>query len=378
MAELATRDPRLAGAGRHLGRPERRPGQGPVRPAPRGGGGDRAWRRAAASATSATRSTCPACPSTSARPPSACAPTPSGRATPGPPAPSRPASTTPARPRWATSSWSSTASPSNGKTLDTATVVQKGNELRRERNGPTRFSQARPAAPAHAHGGQPAGGVPPAHHRPVPAGVRVLHRRRRAWPGWSAPAASCSGCYGAVAAARPGRGRSPCSCCRSSPSPSTSRPACPASGPASASSASWWRRSSSTTACRCRGSPCWPASAVCSWPSSTGMPAMVRTRFATPTIGREWMIGEMGEAVVAVDPEGVVEVRGAQWRARTNRATPDRRRRAHPGGGHRRRHARGRARDGRGRGLPRARPPTPCERLARTRSEAPPAVADAP
>ena len=53
-----------------------------------------------------------------------------------------------------------------------------------------------------------------------------------------------------------------------------------------------------------------------------GMPSMVRTRFATPTIGREWMIGETGEAVLAVDPEGVVEVRGAQWRARTNRATP--------------------------------------------------------
>lgn len=53
-----------------------------------------------------------------------------------------------------------------------------------------------------------------------------------------------------------------------------------------------------------------------------GMPSMVRTRFATPTIGREWMIGEMGEAVLAIDPEGVVEVRGAQWRARANRATP--------------------------------------------------------
>lgn len=54
----------------------------------------------------------------------------------------------------------------------------------------------------------------------------------------------------------------------------------------------------------------------------TGMPSMVRTRFATPTIGREWMVGEPGEAVVAVSPEGVVLVRGAQWRARTNRATP--------------------------------------------------------
>lgn len=53
-----------------------------------------------------------------------------------------------------------------------------------------------------------------------------------------------------------------------------------------------------------------------------GMPAMVRTRFSTPTIGREWMIGELGEAVTAVDPDGVVRVRGALWRARTNRATP--------------------------------------------------------
>ena len=53
-----------------------------------------------------------------------------------------------------------------------------------------------------------------------------------------------------------------------------------------------------------------------------GMPTMIRTRFATPTIGREWMIGEMGTAVVDVDPDGVVKVREAQWRARTNRATP--------------------------------------------------------
>ncbi len=53
-----------------------------------------------------------------------------------------------------------------------------------------------------------------------------------------------------------------------------------------------------------------------------GMPAMVRTRFSTPTIGREWMIGEEGEAVTDVSPEGVVRVRGALWRARTNRATP--------------------------------------------------------
>jgi membrane-bound serine protease (ClpP class) len=53
-----------------------------------------------------------------------------------------------------------------------------------------------------------------------------------------------------------------------------------------------------------------------------GMPAMVRSRFSTPTIGREWMIGEEGTARTAVSPDGVVVVRGAPWRARTNRATP--------------------------------------------------------
>ncbi len=53
-----------------------------------------------------------------------------------------------------------------------------------------------------------------------------------------------------------------------------------------------------------------------------GMPSMVRTRFATPTIGREWMIGELGDVVEAVDPDGVVSVGDARWRARTNRATP--------------------------------------------------------
>jgi membrane-bound serine protease (ClpP class) len=53
-----------------------------------------------------------------------------------------------------------------------------------------------------------------------------------------------------------------------------------------------------------------------------GMPAMIRARFATPTIGRESMVGDTGRAVAAVDPEGTVEVRGAPWRARTNRATP--------------------------------------------------------
>jgi membrane-bound serine protease (ClpP class) len=52
------------------------------------------------------------------------------------------------------------------------------------------------------------------------------------------------------------------------------------------------------------------------------MPSMVRTRFSTPTIGREWMVGEMGRAVTAVSPDGVVQIRDALWRASTNRATP--------------------------------------------------------
>jgi membrane-bound serine protease (ClpP class) len=53
-----------------------------------------------------------------------------------------------------------------------------------------------------------------------------------------------------------------------------------------------------------------------------GMPNMVRTRFATPTIGREWMIGEEGIAVTDIDPEGIVEIGDGRWRALTNRATP--------------------------------------------------------
>lgn len=52
------------------------------------------------------------------------------------------------------------------------------------------------------------------------------------------------------------------------------------------------------------------------------MPIMVRSRFGTPTIGREWMIGEMGTARDDIAPEGVVTVRDAPWRARVNRATP--------------------------------------------------------
>jgi membrane-bound serine protease (ClpP class) len=53
-----------------------------------------------------------------------------------------------------------------------------------------------------------------------------------------------------------------------------------------------------------------------------GMPNMVRARFSTPTIGREWMIGEIGRAATDIAPDGVVQMRDALWRAYTNRATP--------------------------------------------------------
>jgi membrane-bound serine protease (ClpP class) len=56
-----------------------------------------------------------------------------------------------------------------------------------------------------------------------------------------------------------------------------------------------------------------------------GMPTMVRSRFSTPTIGRDWMIGELGTAHTDIAPDGVVTLRDAPWRARTNRATPIRR-----------------------------------------------------
>lgn len=54
----------------------------------------------------------------------------------------------------------------------------------------------------------------------------------------------------------------------------------------------------------------------------TGLPSLIRARFSSPTIGREGFIGEMGTAVGVLSPDGIVSVRGATWRARTNRATP--------------------------------------------------------
>jgi membrane-bound serine protease (ClpP class) len=52
------------------------------------------------------------------------------------------------------------------------------------------------------------------------------------------------------------------------------------------------------------------------------MPSVVRARFSTPTVGRESIVGETGSATAPLRPEGMVLVREALWRARTNRATP--------------------------------------------------------
>jgi membrane-bound serine protease (ClpP class) len=54
----------------------------------------------------------------------------------------------------------------------------------------------------------------------------------------------------------------------------------------------------------------------------SGMTAMIRSRFSTPTVGREELVGETGTAEVDVAPDGVVRINDALWRARTNRATP--------------------------------------------------------
>jgi membrane-bound serine protease (ClpP class) len=49
------------------------------------------------------------------------------------------------------------------------------------------------------------------------------------------------------------------------------------------------------------------------------LPTVVRARFSTRTIGREYLVGRMGTAEESIDPEGVVVVDGARWRARSGR-----------------------------------------------------------
>jgi membrane-bound serine protease (ClpP class) len=53
-----------------------------------------------------------------------------------------------------------------------------------------------------------------------------------------------------------------------------------------------------------------------------GMTVMVRTRFSTSAINREGLVGEAAEATTALAPQGVVRVRGAHWRARADGDAP--------------------------------------------------------
>jgi membrane-bound ClpP family serine protease len=50
------------------------------------------------------------------------------------------------------------------------------------------------------------------------------------------------------------------------------------------------------------------------------MGSVVRSRFSTRTIGRDHLVGRSGVAETAFDPEGVVVLDGARWRARAHRA----------------------------------------------------------
>lgn len=50
------------------------------------------------------------------------------------------------------------------------------------------------------------------------------------------------------------------------------------------------------------------------------MTTIVRSRFGTPTIGREYLVGTKGVADSRLEPDGVVSIAGAKWRARAHRA----------------------------------------------------------
>jgi membrane-bound ClpP family serine protease len=50
------------------------------------------------------------------------------------------------------------------------------------------------------------------------------------------------------------------------------------------------------------------------------MTTVVRSRFSTQTIGREYLVGRTGVAESQFDPEGLVAVDGATWKGRAPRA----------------------------------------------------------
>ena len=51
----------------------------------------------------------------------------------------------------------------------------------------------------------------------------------------------------------------------------------------------------------------------------SGMPAMIRARFGTPTVGRDWLVGTEGTATTVVTAGGTVSVEGGLWPARIAR-----------------------------------------------------------
>ena len=170
----------------------------------------------------------------------------------------------------------------------------------RRRAAPARHADPlRPAParrPAPAHRGQPTGGLPPLRHRPGPHRLRALHRRASAWPAWSG-----AGCLD-PRLLRPGR---------AAHQPRRRRPAPVRHVRLRHRRAD--RRAPGVERHRHRVAS--PSGSVLlydglslSWITLLvaiggmalamigGMPAMVRTRFSTPTIGREWMVGEVGTA----------------------------------------------------------------------------------
>lgn len=52
---------------------------------------------------------------------------------------------------------------------------------------------------------------------------------------------------------------------------------------------------------------------------AVAMTTVVRTRFATPTIGRDHLLDATGRAVTELAPDGTVEIDGAVWKARAHR-----------------------------------------------------------
>jgi membrane-bound serine protease (ClpP class) len=52
---------------------------------------------------------------------------------------------------------------------------------------------------------------------------------------------------------------------------------------------------------------------------AVGLPTIVRSRFSTDRIGRDHLVGSRGSAESDFDPDGVVVVEGARWRARSHR-----------------------------------------------------------